>query len=460
MRVVAASVLIVSCTVALGFIVNRLEGLARSLPIIEGVLIVAALVGARVFARLHHAGRRKSQVVRNVAPAAAGATENVLVVGINRLSELYLRAVTDLGEGQIKIAGLLGSNPHHVGRLLQEHAVLGRPEDVAPILKDLEVHGVFVSRIVVTVALEKLSPPAREALLSVERDSDIKLEFFAEHIGLGRGSDRIPRSAEAPASTGDDTGTGTFDVGDLTGLKPRRYWRVKRAIDVLGAAGAIVVLSPLMLVISVLVALDVGLPVVFWQQRPGAGGLPFRLFKFRTMASPHDSAGGRVADAQRLSIIGRFLRRTRLDELPQLYNVLIGEMSFIGPRPLLPVDQFPALSARLAVRPGLTGWAQIKGGRELTASDKAALDIWYLKHASLAVDLAIMAGTVRMIATGERTDRRAIRAAWRELGCRWRVPGPIPRPALSEPGALPSRGVKSEYSQPPALRASVSGRRA
>ena len=141
---------------------------------------------------------------------------------------------------------------------------------------------------------------------------------------------------------------------------------------------------------------------MFWQQRPGLGGRPFRLYKFRTMARPYDADGRRIADADRLSVVGRFLRRSRLDELPQLFNILIGEMSFIGPRPLLAADQYPGLDARLAVRPGMTGWAQIKGGRQLSASDKAALDVWYIRNACLRVDLEILLGTLRVILLGER----------------------------------------------------------
>jgi lipopolysaccharide/colanic/teichoic acid biosynthesis glycosyltransferase len=169
--------------------------------------------------------------------------------------------------------------------------------------------------------------------------------------------------------------------------------------------------------ILALVAIDVGLPAIFWQQRPGKDGRPFRLYKFRTMRAPHDSEGRRVADAERVSFVGNLLRRLRLDELPQLYNVLIGEMSFVGPRPLLPQDQFPGLTERLAIRPGLTGWAQVKGGRDLTPSDKAALDVWYVRNGSFRVDLEIVLGTLRLILIGERTDWDAIRTAWRALGC-------------------------------------------
>jgi len=116
-----------------------------------------------------------------------------------------------------------------------------------------------------------------------------------------------------------------------------------------------------------------------------------------------------------VSVIGAFLRRTRLDELPQLLSILTGEMSFVGPRPLLPADQPAGYSARLLVRPGLTGWAQIKGGRAIGAADKAALDVWYVCNMSLALDLRILLATVPMVVFGERVTEAAIVQAWLDL---------------------------------------------
>jgi lipopolysaccharide/colanic/teichoic acid biosynthesis glycosyltransferase len=177
-----------------------------------------------------------------------------------------------------------------------------------------------------------------------------------------------------------------------------------------------VTLAPLLLLVVILAIVDAGPPAIFWQQRPGVGGRPFRLYKIRTMARPFGADGRRIADADRLSAVGRFLRRFHLDELPQLFNVLTGEMSLIGPRPLLVVDHVPGFDERLAARPGMTGWAQIKGGRGLSAADKAALDVWYIRNACLRVDLQIVAGTLRVILLGERApDAGAIRDAWREL---------------------------------------------
>jgi lipopolysaccharide/colanic/teichoic acid biosynthesis glycosyltransferase len=198
-------------------------------------------------------------------------------------------------------------------------------------------------------------------------------------------------------------------------LKSRPYWRLKRALDVVGALILIVLLTPVFLAVALLVLLDVGRPVVFWQRRPGLGGRPFKLYKFRSMAAAHDGQGRRIPEDQRVSAIGRALRRTRLDELPQLFHILVGQMSFIGPRPLLPVDQPVGHEARLLVRPGLTGWAQVKGGRHLTPLDKAALDVWYVRHASPAVDLEILLRTVLIVLFGEQENVEAVRWAWEDM---------------------------------------------
>ena len=141
-------------------------------------------------------------------------------------------------------------------------------------------------------------------------------------------------------------------------------------------------MAPLFAAITLFIAIDLGLPVVFWQSRPGRYGRPFKLYKFRTMRAPHDEQGNRIPDERRVSKLGALLRLTRLDELPQLYNILVGEMSFVGPRPLLISHHEPGTHDRLLVRPGLTGWAQVNGGRKLSTEDKATLDLWYVAHLS------------------------------------------------------------------------------
>jgi lipopolysaccharide/colanic/teichoic acid biosynthesis glycosyltransferase len=202
---------------------------------------------------------------------------------------------------------------------------------------------------------------------------------------------------------------------ELTRRSLGKYGYVKRAFDILAALIVSVFFAPILLLVAALVALDVGLPLVFWQKRPGRFGRPFKLFKFCTMRPAHDERGKRVPDENRLSLVGRLLRGTRLDELPQLYNILVGEMSFVGPRPLLPIDQPVETSARLLVRPGLTGLAQVHGGRDITPEEKNALDIWYVRKASLWLDIKILLRTPIVMMRGERVDHYRLRAAWAEL---------------------------------------------
>jgi lipopolysaccharide/colanic/teichoic acid biosynthesis glycosyltransferase len=166
----------------------------------------------------------------------------------------------------------------------------------------------------------------------------------------------------------------------------------------------IVSLIPIFTWVSVLVALDVGTPLLFWQRRLGQGGRGFQIYKFRTMQSPFDRLGESLPEKQRLSATGRLLRKTGLDELPQLLNVLVGEMSLVGPRPLVPEDQPADPTIRLMVRPGVTGWAQVNGGKRITSEEKGDLDEWYIRNASLMLDLRILLLTCRYVFVGSRTD--------------------------------------------------------
>lgn len=171
---------------------------------------------------------------------------------------------------------------------------------------------------------------------------------------------------------------------------------VKRALDLLVAVPLLLLFSAVMLVVAVLVRWKLGSPVLFTQQRPGLHGKPFMLYKFRTMRSDVDEAGQPLPDSMRMTPFGSFLRKYSLDELPQLINVIKGDLSLVGPRPLL-MEYLPLYteeqSKRHDVRPGITGWAQINGRNELTWEDKFKLDVWYVEHQSLLLDARIMART-------------------------------------------------------------------
>lgn len=171
----------------------------------------------------------------------------------------------------------------------------------------------------------------------------------------------------------------------------------KRAFDLAASALALVVLAPLLALIALAVGLFLGRPVIFAQRRPGWRGRPFVIYKFRTMSAARGGDGGLLPDPDRLTRLGRFLRRTSLDELPELFNVVRGDMSLVGPRPLL-MEYLPRYTREQArrheVRPGITGWAQLNGRNRLPWERRFALDVWYVDHQSFRLDLQILFLTV------------------------------------------------------------------
>lgn len=167
----------------------------------------------------------------------------------------------------------------------------------------------------------------------------------------------------------------------------------KRAFDIVGATAGLLLLAPVLLVVAAAVRLHFGRPILFRQIRPGKGAALFTIYKFRTMRNSADRTGRVLPDAERLTTFGRWLRSTSLDELPELWNVARGQMSLVGPRPLLP-EYLPRYSERQSrrheVRPGITGWAQVNGRNELTWDQKFELDVWYVDHISFPLDMTIM----------------------------------------------------------------------
>lgn len=172
---------------------------------------------------------------------------------------------------------------------------------------------------------------------------------------------------------------------------------LKRILDIYLGSLALVILSPIIIVTAILVALTMGTPVIFKQVRPGYKGKPFTIYKFRTMKDAYDATGKALPDDQRLTAFGRFMRGSSLDELPELLNVLKGEMSLVGPRPLR-MDYLARYNTEQARRhdvlPGVTGWAQINGRNSISWEEKFKLDVWYVQNQSLWLDIKILALTL------------------------------------------------------------------
>lgn len=172
---------------------------------------------------------------------------------------------------------------------------------------------------------------------------------------------------------------------------------MKRLLDFFVAGSALIVLSPVLVLVAGAILLTMGRPILFRQPRGGRGGKPFQILKFRTMNAARDGSGALLPDAQRLTVLGRFIRATSLDELPQAWNVLTGDMSLVGPRPLLAayVPRYnPRQRRRLEVRPGMTGWAQIHGRNALSWEEKFEHDVWYVEHHTFLLDLRILVATL------------------------------------------------------------------
>jgi lipopolysaccharide/colanic/teichoic acid biosynthesis glycosyltransferase len=270
--------------------------------------------------------------------------------------------------------------------------VLGIVEAMESVLQRLSVHGVNICLVAIGVEERFLSSRAR-AFLSELEAAGAQILNLSVLFGASTSTGPVPQAELEP-----ELGT----------------WAGKRAFDIAVALTIAIALSPVIALLSLIVFLDVGAPVVFWQIRPGFRGVPTRFYKFRTMRGVGKD-GLVLPDDLRVSAVGRFIRRTRLDELPQVWNILSGQMSLIGPRPLLGRDLHEDGADRIRIKPGITGWAQINGGTQVSARDKMALDIWYGYHASALIDLQIICETFRTLLFGERVNKRAVEAARRFL---------------------------------------------
>jgi lipopolysaccharide/colanic/teichoic acid biosynthesis glycosyltransferase len=383
-RVASVSIVV---TMLIMFGATHLDNIPRSLPAIHLVVLLALMVGWR-WLKSHLAHGRE---VRDAA-SSKQPVEHILLIGANRWAWLYSGMVDAQMLGRQKIVAILDEDPRLCGRSIHGHRVIGDIHDIGAVVDEYAVHGISIRRVVVAGRRGDVSQGSWIHLERACAMREIELDALAERLclldeGIGEVAKCAPESALA---------------AELAIIRARPYWRVKRAFELAFACLLLILLAPLFLLTFIIVAVDVGHPTIFWQQRVGRDRKPILVYKFRTFRPLFQRDGTPFPEASRITDIGRSLRETRLDELPQLFNVLRGDMSIIGPRPLLPVDLAQSAELRLSVLPGLTGWAQVHGGNLITASEKNALDEWYVRNASIWLDIKIFAKTLLTILRGDR----------------------------------------------------------
>jgi len=392
-NVISAVVAAGLTTTAILFTFTRLEGIPRSIPILQGLVLATGLLLTRGIMRLWDKDDEQAAAVDH------SAVEHIIMIGSSRLTSLYIKLLQAHATAQRHVVAVLDDNQKLFGRTMCGVPVVGSADRLDTVIEEFAVHGVQTDRVIIGGDETLLSAAALDAVRETCAQRDIVVDFVPNLLGLAP----LPTSRRAAALR-------LADTRPRPEYEPSGYFQYKRVIDFVVALFTIVILSPAFLFVSIIVLFDIGAPVVFWQKRIGRNGRSFLLYKFRTLHAPFKRNGQPNGNGDDNSWIGKFLRRLRLDELPQLFNVLVGEMSLIGPRPLLPQDQ-PANSNRLAVRPGITGWAQINGGNLITTEEKGALDDWYVHNASFWLDLRIAFYTLMFLFTGECRIERAVQEA-------------------------------------------------
>ena len=362
---------------------NTLAEIPRSVPMIHWFITVVALYGSRILWAKH-------QLTKD-----AGNKSIAILIGCSQPALRFLSSVQVLASSRFRIFGMLDDSHQHVriGRTIRGTPVIGEVDRAAECLAQLSVHGVFPDRFVVMQSFLDASPDRFARLKTVAECSNISLDVINDSIWQDISHDDLPAEASS-------------DAKPLLSVK--RYMRWRRPVEWLIAMAMLTILSPLFLLLAALCLIDVGRPVFFWQMRPGRYLKPIKLIKFRTMRDGLGADGKPLSDEERTSTVGWLIRRSKLDELPQLLSIIRGDMSFIGPRPLLPRDQPEDAELRAIVRPGVTGWAQVNGGHPLEIEEKLALDIWYIQNVSLWLDIKVLWYTLRTVLFGEQVNRDAI----------------------------------------------------
>src|SRR5262249_4859152 len=281
----------------------------RSTPLIHALLLTAGLLGARAFVRSVHSGRDLAPTVQRKAPV-----QHIILIGSNRLSALYIDFLRAYAPGCYRVIGLLDARPEMAGRSVAGIRVLGRTTDLLPIVNEFKEHGVYTDRIIVGGDSDSLTKEAMAEITHTCIEYEIELDYVPRLVGLS--------SLQASVAQNQAEHEESSRI-----FSPSPYFRVKHYVDFCLSLLLILTLLPVFLVVAAMVLLDVGSPVFFWQRRVGINGQGFHIHKFRTLKPSYNGQGQPFSTVDRISWAGTLLRKFRLDELPQLLNVLVGDMS-------------------------------------------------------------------------------------------------------------------------------------
>ena len=377
------------------FFFNRMGNIPRSVPLIYGALLIVGLTFYRVVIRLiesHREGKSKSYsdfyAVKNF--------RRIIIIGLDHFSINTIRLTEAQLPRVIQVIAAFSLTNKHVGRSMGGVAVLGDLSSISNIISEYQIHGVKIDELWLSDNADKISNYDLNCVARAAEFYGIPFKRISEALNLTPENDWLLTERKNSYKKV---------------IIDNKYFNIKRLVDLFGSLTLSVLLIPIIGLASSAVILDIGSPVFFWQERQGRYGSRLFIYKIRTLMAPIIHDDGSIIIAGTLSPLGRFLRSTRIDELPQILNVIVGDMSLIGPRPLLALDQPADPSIRQLIRPGLTGWAQVNGGEYLSAEDKNILDCWYVFNASLFLDIRIFLRTIHLIIFGGRVNQEAIKQA-------------------------------------------------
>jgi lipopolysaccharide/colanic/teichoic acid biosynthesis glycosyltransferase len=415
-RVAQAASTSVLLSGAVAFFLVRLDNVPRPTLISQWLLLMLLLITGRALGR--YVRRRWRPDQRDTADGHALAanttdTQNAIVVGVFPITSTFLRLVEEAPQSKINVVLVLDPRPKYIGRTIAGYVIGGAPQQLDSLLEEYGVHGVTIDRVFIAAPRDRMRQDDSHAVLSTCARRGVHCEYIADMLS-GMDTPQTINEAVAVDRASDTRQLSLPGLQDQVGdrragattcplqVSDGRYLSLRRLFELVVVLLSLVIVIPLSIALALIVLVGIGRPVLFWQQRVGRFGRAFPVYKFRTLKPPFDRTGQKLTDDERLNMCGRLIRATRLDELPQLYNVLLGNMSLIGPRPLLPIDLPKGDDARLAIRPGLTGWAQVNGGKLLSIEEKNDLDKYYINHAGMSLDAKILVKTLHMMLHGDQ----------------------------------------------------------